>query len=92
MRCTTSPARRGAEAAEQSGLRARVRQTPQNVSGTPSVVVYPDYRIRVFANDGQGHVVTAAQAAENGAYGSWETIVPVAPAFEGRSLPKPSDS
>ncbi|NEE43434.1 hypothetical protein G3M55_02285, partial [Streptomyces sp. SID8455] len=38
----------------------------QNVSGAPSVVVYPGYRIRVFANDGQGHVITAAQTTENG--------------------------
>ncbi|MFF3393656.1 tachylectin-related carbohydrate-binding protein [Streptomyces sp. NPDC002669] len=46
----------------------------QNISGEPSLVVYPGYRIRVFANDGQGHVITAAQSAENGAYGAWETI------------------
>ncbi|MFB6425607.1 tachylectin-related carbohydrate-binding protein [Streptomyces microflavus] len=46
----------------------------QNVSGAPSVVVYPGYRIRVFANDGQGHVITAAQTTENGAFGTWDTI------------------
>ncbi|MFJ9568835.1 tachylectin-related carbohydrate-binding protein [Streptomyces bacillaris] len=46
----------------------------QNVSGAPSVVVYPGYRIRVFANDGQGHVITAAQTTENGAFGGWDTV------------------
>lgn len=46
----------------------------QNISGTPALVIYPGYRIRVFANDGQGHIVTAVQSAENGAYGAWETV------------------
>ncbi|MEV6805051.1 tachylectin-related carbohydrate-binding protein [Streptomyces sp. NPDC051132] len=44
------------------------------ITGSPSVVVYPGYRIRVFATDTGGNVVTAGQAAEGGAYGAWDTV------------------
>ncbi|MFF7204804.1 tachylectin-related carbohydrate-binding protein [Streptomyces sp. NPDC008141] len=46
----------------------------QGISGTPTVVVYPGYRLRVFATDGLGKVVTAAQSAEGGAYGEWSAL------------------
>ncbi|MFF3291774.1 tachylectin-related carbohydrate-binding protein [Streptomyces sp. NPDC003023] len=46
----------------------------QAVTGTPSVVVYPGYRLRVFATDGLGKVVTTVQAAESGPYGAWTTV------------------
>ncbi|MFD7423697.1 tachylectin-related carbohydrate-binding protein [Streptomyces californicus] len=60
--------------AESGALTAWSGLGAQNVSGAPSIVVYPGYRIRVFANDGQGHVVTAARTTENGAFGAWETV------------------
>jgi hypothetical protein len=46
----------------------------QAIAGTPSVVVYPGYRMRVFATDANGNVVTTAQSAEGGAYGTWQTV------------------
>ncbi|MFE7132863.1 tachylectin-related carbohydrate-binding protein [Streptomyces sp. NPDC057638] len=46
----------------------------QATTGTASVVVYPGYRMRVFAADGNGRVVTTAQAAENGAFGDWSQV------------------
>ncbi|MFE4643535.1 tachylectin-related carbohydrate-binding protein [Streptomyces sp. NPDC056730] len=46
----------------------------QGVTGTPAVVVYPGFRLRVFATDGNGTVVTTVQSAEGGAYGAWSTI------------------
>ncbi|CAM5419259.1 tachylectin-related carbohydrate-binding protein [Streptomyces aurantiogriseus] len=46
----------------------------QAIVGTPSVVVYPGYRIGVFATDANGNVVTTAQSAEGGAYGTWQTV------------------
>ncbi|MFD6337252.1 tachylectin-related carbohydrate-binding protein [Streptomyces sp. NPDC060131] len=46
----------------------------QGVTGTPAVVVYPGFRLRVFATDGNGTVVTASQSAEGGAYGAWSAI------------------
>ncbi|MGI5398456.1 tachylectin-related carbohydrate-binding protein [Streptomyces sp. CA-135486] len=46
----------------------------QAITGTPSAVVYPGYRIRVFATDGNGKVVTAAQSTEGGAYGGWSQV------------------
>ncbi len=46
----------------------------QAVAGTPSVIVYPGYRVRVFAADASGNVLTTAQSAEGGAYGAWETV------------------
>ncbi|MFI1397378.1 tachylectin-related carbohydrate-binding protein [Streptomyces sp. NPDC020681] len=50
----------------------------QAVTGTLSPVVYPGYRIRVFATDANGKVVTAVQAAEGGAYGEWSVLPDVA--------------
>ncbi|SHI51623.1 tachylectin-related carbohydrate-binding protein [Streptomyces sp. 3214.6] len=47
----------------------------QAISGTPSAVVYPGYRIRVFATDGNGNVVTVSQSVEGGAYGEWTQVV-----------------
>ncbi|MFJ3701087.1 MULTISPECIES: tachylectin-related carbohydrate-binding protein [Streptomyces] len=49
----------------------------RTVTGTPAVVVYPGYRYRVFANDGQGNVVTTTQDTEGGAYSAWSTIAGV---------------
>ncbi|MEV8389640.1 MULTISPECIES: tachylectin-related carbohydrate-binding protein [unclassified Streptomyces] len=46
----------------------------QGVTGTPAVIVYPGYRLRVFATDGNGSVVTTVQSAEGGAYGAWSTV------------------
>ncbi|MCL7380696.1 tachylectin-related carbohydrate-binding protein [Streptomyces sp. 35G-GA-8] len=46
----------------------------QAVTGTPAVVVYPGYRLRIFGTDGAGNVVTTTQATEGGAYGAWSTI------------------
>jgi hypothetical protein len=46
----------------------------QAIVGTPSVVVYPGYRMRVFATDANGNVVTTSQSAEGGAYATWETV------------------
>ncbi|MFE4795752.1 tachylectin-related carbohydrate-binding protein [Streptomyces sp. NPDC056708] len=71
---TTSGTLTTARFTENGSISAWSGLGAQNVSGTPSLVVYPGYRIRVFANDGQGHIVTAAQSAENGAYGSWATV------------------
>lgn len=47
------------------------------VTGAPSVVVYPGYRIRLFATDTGGNVITAGQSAEGGAYGTWDTVAGV---------------
>ncbi|WP_433571577.1 tachylectin-related carbohydrate-binding protein [Streptomyces sp. CA-251247] len=44
------------------------------VTGTPAAVVYPGYRIRLFATDVDGKVVTAAQPAEGGAYSEWSQV------------------
>ncbi|MGW0993219.1 tachylectin-related carbohydrate-binding protein [Streptomyces sp. NPDC002520] len=44
------------------------------ITGTPSVVVYPGYRMRVFATDTNGSVVTAGQSVEGGAYGTWDSV------------------
>ncbi|MFK4224244.1 tachylectin-related carbohydrate-binding protein [Streptomyces sp. NPDC019890] len=52
----------------------------QTVTGTPAVVVYPGFRIRVFATDTAGSVVTATQSAEGGAYGAWTQVDTVAAA------------
>ncbi|MFI1016609.1 tachylectin-related carbohydrate-binding protein [Streptomyces sp. NPDC020965] len=46
----------------------------QAINGSAAAVVYPGYRLRVFATDGNGKVVTAAQATENGAYGAWSQV------------------
>ncbi|WP_326650397.1 MULTISPECIES: tachylectin-related carbohydrate-binding protein [unclassified Streptomyces] len=46
----------------------------QAVTGTPTVVIYPGYRLRVFATDGLGKVVTTAQSAEGSTYGEWSTV------------------
>ncbi|MFF7779997.1 tachylectin-related carbohydrate-binding protein [Streptomyces tanashiensis] len=46
----------------------------QAISGTPSVVVYPGYRMRIFATDGNGNVITTSQSVEGGAYGAWTTV------------------
>ncbi|MEV6785671.1 tachylectin-related carbohydrate-binding protein [Streptomyces sp. NPDC051098] len=44
------------------------------VTGTPAAVVYPGYRIRLFATDVDGKVVTAGQPTEDGAYGEWSQV------------------
>ncbi|WP_328477487.1 tachylectin-related carbohydrate-binding protein [Streptomyces sp. NBC_00377] len=49
----------------------------QAITGTPSVIIYPGYRMRVFATDTSGNVVTTAQSAEGGAYGTWQTAAGV---------------
>ncbi|URN14816.1 MULTISPECIES: tachylectin-related carbohydrate-binding protein [Streptomyces] len=49
----------------------------QTVAGTPSVVIYPGYRMRVFATDADGNVVTTGQSVEGGAYEAWETVAGV---------------
>ncbi|MER5884942.1 tachylectin-related carbohydrate-binding protein [Streptomyces sp. NPDC001941] len=46
----------------------------QAVTGTPSVVVYPGYRLRVVANDGNGKVLMTAQSDEGGAFGAWNPL------------------
>ncbi|MCS0637861.1 tachylectin-related carbohydrate-binding protein [Streptomyces sp. LP05-1] len=46
----------------------------QAVSGTPAVVVYPGYRIRVFATTTDGGVVSTAQTTEKGAYAPWSPV------------------
>jgi hypothetical protein len=44
------------------------------MTGTPSVVVHPGHRMRVFATDANGNVVTTAQSAEGGAYRTWDPV------------------
>ncbi|MFK4224239.1 tachylectin-related carbohydrate-binding protein [Streptomyces sp. NPDC019890] len=46
----------------------------QAITGTPTAVVYPGYRIRVFATDGLGRVVTASQSAEGSTYSEWTAL------------------
>jgi hypothetical protein len=50
----------------------------QAISGTPSAVVYPSYRIRLFATDANGNVVTASQSVEGGAYSGWTQVAGLA--------------
>ncbi|MEU5124020.1 tachylectin-related carbohydrate-binding protein [Streptomyces asoensis] len=59
---------------EDGTLSAWAAAGTQAVTGTPSVIVYPGYRIRVFATDPSGNVVTTAQSTEGGAYGAWQTV------------------
>ncbi|MET9106652.1 tachylectin-related carbohydrate-binding protein [Streptomyces zhihengii] len=59
---------------EDGTLSAWTSLGAQAVTGTPSVVVYPGYRLRVFATDGLGNVVTTAQSAEGGAYAGWTAV------------------
>ncbi|MFD8965304.1 tachylectin-related carbohydrate-binding protein [Streptomyces sp. NPDC059568] len=49
----------------------------QTITGTPAVVVYPGYRLRVFATDQTGTVVTTVQATEGAAYDAWTTVAGV---------------
>jgi hypothetical protein len=44
------------------------------ITGSVSVVVYPGYRMRLFATDTNGNVVTAGQSVEGGAYGTWDSV------------------
>lgn len=45
------------------------------LNGSPAVVVSPGYRLRIFARDADGHIVTKAQSTEGGAYGStWDQV------------------
>ncbi|MER7107850.1 tachylectin-related carbohydrate-binding protein [Streptomyces sp. NPDC000229] len=46
----------------------------QAVTGAPSVIVYPGYRMRIFATDTNGKIVTTVQSAEGGAYGEWTGV------------------
>jgi hypothetical protein len=46
----------------------------QGTTGKPAVVVYPGYRMRVFATDGDGNVVTTQQSTEGGAFDDWSTM------------------
>jgi hypothetical protein len=46
----------------------------QAVAGTPSVVLYPGYRLRVFATDDLGEIVTTAQSSEGGAFDAWTPV------------------
>ncbi|MFI1397373.1 tachylectin-related carbohydrate-binding protein [Streptomyces sp. NPDC020681] len=46
----------------------------QTFSGTPAVVIYPGYRIRIFATDAAGKLVTTTQSAEAGPYGEWTHV------------------
>lgn len=46
----------------------------QATTGTPSVIVYPGYRMRIFATDANGKIVTTAQSAEGGTYGAWTSV------------------
>ncbi|MFI6034764.1 tachylectin-related carbohydrate-binding protein [Streptomyces sp. NPDC051315] len=59
---------------EDGTLTAWTGMGTQTIAGTPSVVIYPGYRMRVFATDANGNVVTTSQSAEGGAYGTWETV------------------
>ncbi|WP_406731733.1 tachylectin-related carbohydrate-binding protein [Streptomyces sp. NBC_01794] len=46
----------------------------QAITGTPAPVVYPGYRIRVFATDPNGTVVSTTQSTAGGAYGDWTPV------------------
>jgi hypothetical protein len=44
-------------------------------TGTPAVVVYPGYRLAVFARDADGHIVTMRQATEGAAFpDAWSQV------------------
>ncbi|CAL9548733.1 hypothetical protein SUDANB145_04378 [Streptomyces sp. enrichment culture] len=44
-------------------------------TGTPAVVVYPGYRLAVFARDADGHIVHLAQSSEGAAFpGTWSQV------------------
>ncbi|MFI9584053.1 tachylectin-related carbohydrate-binding protein [Streptomyces sp. NPDC052236] len=43
-------------------------------TGTPSVVVYPGYRLRLFVTDNLGNVHTTAQSAEGSTYPAWTQL------------------
>ncbi|MFI6639382.1 tachylectin-related carbohydrate-binding protein [Streptomyces sp. NPDC050504] len=44
------------------------------IKGTPAVVTYPGFVLRVVATDSAGNVVTTAQSVEGMAYGAWSTV------------------
>ncbi len=44
------------------------------ITGTPAVILYPGYRLRVFATDTTGTVVTTVQDSEGSAYDAWSTV------------------
>ncbi|CAL9548580.1 hypothetical protein SUDANB145_04375 [Streptomyces sp. enrichment culture] len=47
----------------------------RTITGTPSVIVYPGYRLGVFARDTDGHIVHLTQTAEGAAFpGSWSQV------------------
>lgn len=46
----------------------------QAIGGTPSVIVYPGFRLRIFAKDGNGKIVTTSQSTEGGPYGTWSQV------------------
>ncbi|WP_320779475.1 tachylectin-related carbohydrate-binding protein [Streptomyces sp. CRN 30] len=47
----------------------------QVITGTPSVVVYPGYRLGVFARDTAGHIISLAQATEGAAFpAAWSQV------------------
>jgi hypothetical protein len=62
---------------EAGTLSAWTGMGAQAIAGTPSIVVYPGYRMRVFATDPSGNVITTSQAVEGGAYGAWATLADV---------------
>ncbi|MCO6006185.1 tachylectin-related carbohydrate-binding protein [Actinoallomurus purpureus] len=43
-------------------------------SGTPSVVLYPGYRLRVFGRDGTGRIVTQIQTDSGAFPGTWDGV------------------
>ncbi|MFV0129514.1 tachylectin-related carbohydrate-binding protein [Streptomyces sp. HMX112] len=59
----------------------------QSITGTPSVIVYPGYRMRIFATDPAGKVVTTAQTAESGPYGAWSPVGDAAHDADGPVTP-----
>lgn len=63
----------------------------QTVTGTPSVVVFPGSRIRVFATDANGTVITAGQSTEGGVFGAWSPLNGVTAAGPPSAVINPLD-
>ncbi|MFI1940671.1 hypothetical protein ACH44C_26425 [Streptomyces purpureus] len=59
---------------EDGTLSAWTAVGSQQVTGEPAVMTYQGYRMRVFATDAQGNVVTTVQSAEGSAFSAWSTV------------------
>ncbi|WP_433571576.1 tachylectin-related carbohydrate-binding protein [Streptomyces sp. CA-251247] len=62
----------------------------QTVTGAPAVVVYPGFRIGVFATDTTGNVLTTTQSAPGAPYTAWTQVDTVGAAGSPSAVLAPS--